>query len=114
MNLGITNAVDHPVGVLGLGTSLIAFLMDASNGDVETGEVFVIKIQMSLGVKNVNFTPHQNTDAVHLTGNNKHVTEIDDGTGTLDAGTMFGDTQHLQSLVGCCLRHFLQTAVCMS
>ena len=114
VNLGVAYDIEHPLGVLSLGAALIAFLMDAGNGDVETVEVFVIEVETSLRVEDVDLAAHEDADAVHLTGNDEHVAEIDDGACALDAGAVFGDAQYLQSLVGCCLRHFLQAAVCVS
>lgn len=107
VNLGVAYDIEHPLGVLSLGAALIAFLMDAGNGNVETIEVFVIEVETSLRVEDVDLAAHEDADTVHLTGNDEHVAEINDGACALDAGAVFGDAQHLQSLVGCCLRHFL-------
>ena len=114
VNLGISYHIEHPLGVLSLGAILIAFFMDAGNGDVETVEVFVVEVEMPLRVEDVDFATHEDADAIHLSRNDEHVAEIDKGAGTLDAGAVLSDAQHLQSFVGCCLRHFLQAAVCVS
>lgn len=112
--LGVADDVEHACCVLCLGTSLIAFLVDAGNGDVKPIEIFVIEVETAFGVEDVDLAPHQDTDSVEMAGHDEHVAEIDEGASAFDAGTVFGDAQHLQTFVRGGLRHLLQTAVGVS
>ena len=110
----MTDDIQHSLRVLLFCASLPAFLMNASNADVKTVEVFFIKVEGAFRVEDVDLTPHQDFHTIELTWHDEHVSEIDQRASADDAGTMFGDSQHLQTLVCCRLCHFLQTAVGMS
>ena len=114
VDLGMVHHPEHAARVLFSCAALPAFDVDAGDADVEAVEIVVGEVEMALGVEDVHLAAHQQAHAIHLTGNDKHVFEIEQGAGALDARTVFGDAQVLHVLFSGGLGHFLQAAVGMA
>ena len=114
MYLGIANDGQHPLSILVFVTPMPTVAMDAGNADVQAVEVFVVKVQAAFCIKDVDFAPHQQSDAVHPPWHHEHVPEIKQGACAGDARPMLRDAQHLQAFVCRSLSHFLQAAVGMA
>lgn len=88
--------------------------VNAGDADVKAVEVFIVEVKMALRIEDVHLAAHQQPDAVHLAGNDKHIPKVKQSASARNAGPMLRDAQHLQTLVGSCPGHLLQAAVGVS
>ena len=95
MYLGIIDDSQHTLCILVFITTLPTIAMDACYGDIQTVKIIIIKIQTSIRVEDVDFTTHQQPDAIHLPWHHKHVPEIYQRTGSGNTRSMLCYTQYL-------------------
>ena len=88
----VLHGVDDPLRILFLGSSLPAKAMNASDSDVKHAPVILIKINVALGIEDVEFCSQHQPDTIEKTGNAMQVPEIDRIASARNVRSMFCDS----------------------